>query len=88
MYTFLSTSRYKTATSTKEDDSAVVISARKPIYGTNYYLYVSKETDTFDLLATRVLGNPALWWKVADLNPHVPFPDQIPVGTTIRLPRP
>jgi len=87
MATYLSTSRYKTQTNNQES-SVSIISARKPLYGTNYYMYISKEGDTFDLLAMRVLGNPALWWKVADLNPHVPFPDEIPLGTNIRLPRP
>lgn len=86
MATFLSTSRYKIKTNTQSSTTPVV-SARKPIYGTTYYMYVSKEGDTFDLLSSRVLGDPSQWWRVADLNPHVPFPDKIPTGTTIRLPK-
>lgn len=80
------TSRYKTQTGT--DAEVTVVSTRKTMYGTRYYMYTSKEGDTFDLLSLRVLGDPSLWWKIADLNPHVPFPDQIPMGTNIRLPRP
>jgi len=88
MNTFLSTSRYKLANNNQEGSSVIVVSTRKPLYGTKYYMYTAKETDTFDILATQVLGDPSLWWKIADLNPHVPFPDQIPLGTRIRIPRP
>lgn len=86
MNKFLSSSRYTVSVGT--DKEVAVVSNRKAIYGTRYYLYTSKEGDTFDLLALRVLGSPDHWWRVADLNPHVPFPDQIPVGTSIRVPRP
>lgn len=88
MAKFLSTSRYKTMANNQESSSVVTVSARKPIYGTRYYMYTSKENDTFDLLALRTLGDPSLWWTLADLNPHVAFPDQIPMGTSIRIPRP
>lgn len=84
MAQFLSSSRYKL---NQGPGDSVVGSTRKPQYGTRYYLHVAKESDTFDLLALQVLGDPSLWWKIADLNPHVPFPSVIPAGTTIRLPR-
>lgn len=84
---FLSSSRYRNEPSPTSGGPSVV-SNRKPIYGTRYNVYTSKEGDSFDLLAMRTLGNPAKWWVIADLNPHVPFPDEIPMGTFIRLPRP
>lgn len=87
MATFLSKSRYEKKTNTS-DNTTTVIGTRKTIYAVRFYLYTSKEGDTFDLLANRILGDPTKWWSIADINPQIPFPDQIPVGTTIRIPRP
>jgi len=44
------------------------------------------EGDTFDRIAYRTLFDSERYWEIADLNPHVPFPDEIPVGTLIRIP--
>ena len=49
-------------------------------------LYVSKEGDTFEILSTRVYRDPLQYWRIADLNPQVKYPDVIPAGTLIRLP--
>lgn len=40
-----------------------------------------------DILAHRLLGDPELWWQIADANPEVLYPDEIPVGTLLRIPR-
>jgi nucleoid-associated protein YgaU len=84
---YLSSSRY-TSNVTDKDGFGVPSSTRKSLKGTYFTTYVARESDTFDLIANRVLGDPALYWKVADLNPHVPFPDTIPAGTRIRVPKP
>lgn len=53
---------------------------------TSYSKYVSREGDTFEILATRLYNDPTQYWRIADMNPQVKFPDVIPAGTTIRLP--
>lgn len=60
---------------------------RKPRETVSYYMYTSRQGDTFDLLAYRFFNDPERYWEIADINPHVEWPDQIPVGTSIRIPQ-
>jgi len=76
-------SRY--TTKTNNVDSAV-IAVRKGTAPVKYTNYVVKSEDTFENIANRVYRDPSLYWKIADINPHVKFPDAIPLGTIIRIP--
>lgn len=51
-----------------------------------YTTYTAVAGDSFDLLANRLYGDPLLWWKVADVNPHVFYPGVIRPGTILRIP--
>lgn len=53
---------------------------------TTYYQYVTRDGDTFCLIAARVLNDPTRYWEIADINPQVEWPDAIPTGTVIRIP--
>lgn len=59
---------------------------RKPQQTTQYSVYYSSENDSFEKLASIYLGNPRLYWRIADINPHIEWPDRIPAGTSIRIP--
>lgn len=48
--------------------------------------YMAKETDNMQLLAYRVLQDPTRWWVIADANPHVRYPLDLPLGETLYLP--
>lgn len=48
--------------------------------------HIVTEGDRFDLLAYRFLGNPELWWHIADANPEVFYPEDLIPGMTIRIP--
>lgn len=76
------TSRYTPSIS----QDGVYEAKRKYFNNKKYYTYTTKEGDSFDLIAHRVFQDPERFWEIADLNPHVPFPDEIPVGTTLRIP--
>ena len=52
-----------------------------------YTTHISRDGDSFEKLATMYLGGPVFYWRIAELNPQVPFPDRIPLGTRIRIPR-
>jgi nucleoid-associated protein YgaU len=52
-----------------------------------YTTYVAKQGDSFDLLAHRLLRDFSRYWEIADLNPHVKFPNKLEVGQIIRIPR-
>jgi prophage DNA circulation protein len=38
------------------------------------------------MVAFKLLGSAALWWKIMDFNPEIVDPFSIPVGATIRVP--
>lgn len=48
-----------------------------------------QQGDRVDNLAARHLGDPAVWWQIADANPLM-HPDALtsPVGRTTRIPAP
>lgn len=78
-----STSRYNAP---EADVSGTYICTRKYINGRKYRRYTTVDGDSFDLIAARTLTDPERYWEIADLNPHVSFPDWIPEGTIIRVP--
>jgi nucleoid-associated protein YgaU len=59
---------------------------RKTLTTTSFSAYVTKDGDTFDILAAKFLGSSERYWEIADINPQVQWPDRIPTGTTIRIP--
>lgn len=42
--------------------------------------------DRFDVLAAKEYGDPLRWWVLAQANPEIFYPDEIPAGTVIRIP--
>lgn len=42
--------------------------------------------DTLRSLAYRAYNDEELWWHIADANPDLLYPDQIPAGTLVRVP--
>jgi nucleoid-associated protein YgaU len=81
-----STSRYQLDTNSVGVFTHTV-AVRKATTSSTYSTYVSKDEDTFEQLASKVFGDGTQYWRLADLNPHVKFPNVIPVGTSIRLPQ-
>jgi len=78
-----SSSRYTTY---KDPTTSVLIAVTKPISSERYTSYVSKAGDTLDIIATRIYRDPRQYWRIANLNPQVKFPNEIPVGTQLRIP--
>jgi hypothetical protein len=42
--------------------------------------------DRIDKLAATYLGDPTLWWKIADCNPEILYWDCVAAGSIIRIP--
>lgn len=59
---------------------------RKPESSVKFRVHISTERDSFDKLAAVYLGDPSRYWEIADINPHIEWPDLITVGTPIRIP--
>ena len=55
--------------------------------GTQFHYHVVVEGDRLDLLAARYYRDTELWWAIADANPEVFYPDDLDIGTTLRIPR-
>lgn len=62
------------------------IAMRKDKVPSKYSVYIAKSGDTFERLAFKITRDPREYYRIADLNPHVSFPDAIPPGTEIRIP--
>lgn len=52
-----------------------------------YGVHVAQIGDRFDRLAAEHLGDPELYWAIANANPELFYPDEIPPGTVLRIPR-
>lgn len=76
-------SRYTTVV---DDSSTNIIALRKDTTSSRYTTYVTRSEESFESLANRIFRDGAQYWRIADMNPHVKFPDMIPTGTVIRLP--
>lgn len=51
-----------------------------------YSRYQIQQGDTFWKLAAQHLGGSSEWWRIADLNPQVFYPDDLTPGMIIRMP--
>lgn len=61
---------------------------RNPLPSTDNFITIPwKESDRWDLLAARYLGNVTLWHVLVDMNPHIQDPHTVDPGTLIRIPR-
>lgn len=80
MAVYTSTSRYYLTNNNREAD-------RKEVSPVSYSQHVAREGDTFEKLASSIFNDGTRYWEIADLNPQVEFPDVIPAGTVLRLPR-
>ena len=80
MATYTSSNRYRL--------SVANTTANRVAYTTrSYYQYTSKQGDTFQIIASKILNDGTRYWEIADFNPQIQWPDVIPAGTTIRIPR-
>lgn len=57
-----------------------------PVKSSTFSLYIWREPDRMDLVASKLLGDASQWWRIMDMNPELLNPMDIPVGTAIRIP--
>jgi nucleoid-associated protein YgaU len=75
-------SRYTTTSAV--DGNIISVRKFKPIE--NYSLYTVRSNDTMDSIAVAVYGDPSLYWRIADMNPQIQYPDSLQVGDILRIP--
>jgi hypothetical protein len=74
-------------TSRYQLDASGQTASPKPKVTVNYYLYRLVQGDTMLNLAARTLGSDRRWWEIADINPQIKYPEDLVVGSVIRMPR-
>ena len=52
----------------------------------NYATYTWKEGDRLDQVAMEFYSSPEQWWLIAEYNPEISDPQNIPAGTVLRIP--
>lgn len=78
-------SRYSESSETR-NDKTVSVALPTTFSTNNYFTIVATGVETFELLAYRYLNDASMWWKIADINKNITFPDYITAGTTVRIP--
>lgn len=78
-------SRYKQSTETRNNVTNNIAVPSK--YETkSYFSIITEEGQSFQYLAALHLNDPTLYWKIADINPTILFPDKLPAGTLLNIP--
>lgn len=84
-------SRYETATVLPIADNNGVYHATiipGPVATVQEYtVHVVQDGDRLDNLAGQAYGDAEFWWKIADANPNLAFPDELVPGTLLRIPK-
>ena len=75
-------SRYTQST----DDNGRAVTKRKSRPSSRYYTVIAMDGQPMQEIAAQHLGDPSLYWRLADVNPQVAYPDEVPAGTRLRLP--
>jgi nucleoid-associated protein YgaU len=53
---------------------------------TQFAYYTVVDGDRFDTISYEVYGLPDYWWKIANANPEVFYPDYLVPGSILRIP--
>ena len=51
-----------------------------------YYSYITKEGDRWDLISYKFYKNPVLYEKIIKANPHAPIEPILPSGIKLKIP--
>jgi nucleoid-associated protein YgaU len=51
-----------------------------------FYYYTVVQGDRMDSIANKVYGIPDYWWKIANANPEIFYPEVLATGSVIRIP--
>lgn len=68
-------------------DSSGITASPKDKLPVLYSLHRVVQGDTILNIAARLLNDDKLWWQIADINPQVKYPEDLVVGSLIRIPR-
>jgi nucleoid-associated protein YgaU len=79
-------SRYTQSVITHDSKATQIAIEDKRYVAERTSTIVTKSGDSFQKIASHILGDSTQYWKIAKLNPYILFPDAIPAGSIIRVP--
>lgn len=84
-------SRYESAELVFVTDSGLnrkLIVEPQSMYAANFIArnHVVREDQRLDQLASFYYNDPEMWWVIAAANPEIFYPEDLPAGTTLRIP--
>lgn len=53
---------------------------------TEYYSYITKDNDRWDLIAYKFYKNPALYEEIIKANPNIEIEPMLPAGIKLKIP--
>jgi hypothetical protein len=65
---------------------ATIVPCCQPRVPDSFTLHLVLDGERLDMLAAGSYGDSEMWWRIADANPELFFPDDIPAGTLLRIP--
>lgn len=78
-------SRYIQSSETRNNETKNVATASK--YSTDRYItIIAEDGQSLQYLASLYLNDSTMYWKVADLNVNIMFPDRLTAGTIVKIP--
>jgi nucleoid-associated protein YgaU len=78
-------SRYTETIETRNEDTKVIAEVKASTVD-SYFTIVTQQYETFSSIAATHLKDPTLYWKIADINKYLGYPDFIVAGTVIKVP--
>jgi hypothetical protein len=70
----------------KNEDVHPVLFYPTPDIGTiNYFEYAWVKGDRLDSIAERFYGDSSSWWFILNKNPQIKDPNNIPIGTILKI---
>ena len=71
---------------TGEATSGQAVFRPPPGAASSFFYYTVVDGDRLDNLAFRIYGNANLWWRLADANPELFYPEMLIPGSVLRIP--
>jgi len=78
-------SRY-TATSETRNGTTQNVANNTKFSSPSTMVVIASEGQSMEILAAMYLNDATQYWKIADVNPQIAFPDYLPAGTPVRVP--
>jgi nucleoid-associated protein YgaU len=69
-----------------QGDTASAVYGPPGVGPITFVYYTVVDGDRLDRLAFDLYGVPDFWWKIANANPEIFYPDELVVGSIIRIP--